>query len=162
MLTPVLIWGPVLLIVGVFTRSHRLRTRTLGLNLRWPSLYNMVRVGFGAGLLLMSGHRLPAEFALLAGVGDIAVGSAALIAAVSVPAITVLRRRIVFTWNLVGLFDMLMVFVTAQRLILFGEDPDALVELTRFPLLVVPTFIVPTVLITHFVIFAHLWHTRGR
>ena len=57
---------------------------------------------------------------------------------------------------------MLLVFVTAQPLILFGHDPETLVDLTRFPLLVVPTFIVPLVLITHFVIFAQLWHTRGR
>ena len=75
---------------------------------------------------------------------------------------TALRRRVVFTWNLVGLLDMLMVFVTAQRLILFGDDPDALVQLAKFPLLMVPTFIVPIVLITHLVVFAHLWHTRGR
>ena len=57
---------------------------------------------------------------------------------------------------------MLLVFVTAQRLLLFGDDPDALVELTRFPLLVVPMFVVPLVLITHFTIFAQLWRARGR
>ena len=57
---------------------------------------------------------------------------------------------------------MLMVLVTAQRLMLFGDDPDALVKLTKFPLLVVPMFVVPMVLITHFAIFAQLRHTRGR
>ena len=71
-------------------------------------------------------------------------------------------RRMIFTWNLVGLLDMILVFATAQRLILFGDDPDAMVELTAFPLLVVPMFVVPLVLITHFTIFVQLWHTRSR
>jgi hypothetical protein len=37
-----------------------------------------------------------------------------------------------------------------------------MVELTRFPLLVVPMFVVPMVLITHFIVFARLWRMRGR
>ena len=110
----------------------------------------------------MSGQELPSEFAVPAGTGDIAVGTTALLAALSVPMVTAFRRRVIFAWNLLGLVDILMVFVTAQRLILFGDDPDALVHLTKFPLLVVPMFIVPMVLITHFVIFAQLWRTRGR
>ena len=110
----------------------------------------------------MSGQELPTEFAVTAGWGDIVVGATALMAAFYVPALTPLRRRLVFTWNLFGLIDMLVVFVTAQRLILFGSGPNPLIELTRFPLLVVPMFVVPLVLITHFVVFAQLWHTRAR
>ena len=110
----------------------------------------------------MSGDELPPEFADTAGVGDIVVGVSALILALGVSARTAMRRRIIFTWNLIGRLDMILVFATAQCLILFGDDPDAMVELTAFPLLVVPMFVVPLVLITHFTIFAQLWRTRGR
>ena len=161
-LPPILILGPVLLFLIAFRRSQGLRKWTFALNLRWPILYHVVRVGVGAGFLVMSGEELPSEFAVPAGFGDIGVGAAALMAAFYVPARTALRRRLLFAWNLAGLLDMLMVFVTAQRLILFGDDPEALVQLTKFPLLVIPMFIVPMVLITHFAIFAKLWDTRAR
>ena len=161
-LLPILIWGPVVAFLVVFRRSQALRNWVFVLDFRWPILFNVVRVGVGAGFLVMSGQELPSEFAVPAGYGDIAVGAAALMAALYVPVRTVLRRRVVFAWNIVGLIDMLMVFVTAQRLILFGDDPDAMVQLTKFPLLVVPMFIVPMVLITHFAIFAKLRHTRAR
>ena len=154
------IWGPVLIFLVVFVRSRTFRAWTLDINLRWLILYSVVRVVVGVGFLLMSGRELPSEFAVPAGLGDVAVGTASLFAALFVPISTVTRRRVVFGWNLVGLLDMLMVFVTAQRLLLFGDDPNALVELTKFPLFVVPTFVVPLVLITHFVIFAQLWHNR--
>lgn len=159
---PILIWGPVVVFLVAFTRVRVFQMWSLELDLRWLILYNVVRVGVGAGFVVMSGEELPAEFALFAGWGDIAVGATALMAVFCVPALTVLRRRMVFAWNLFGLLDMLMVFVTAQRLILFGSDPNPLIELTRFPLLIVPMFVVPLVLITHFAVFAQLWHTRGR
>ncbi len=160
--TPVLVWGPVVVFLVAFARSASFRAWALGVNLRWLVLYHVVRAGIGTGFLLMSGDELPPEFADTAGVGDIIVGVSALILALAVSARTAMRRRIIFTWNLIGLLDMILVFATAQRLILFGDDPDAMVELTAFPLLVVPMFVVPLVLITHFTIFAQLWHTRGR
>lgn len=159
----ILIWTPVLGFLVVFARSRSFREWVLGLNLRWPILFHVVRAGIGAGFLLMSGRELPAEFAVPGGIGDIIVGtSAPVVALYFVPASTALRRRVVFGWNAVGLLDMLMVFATAQRILFFGDDPDAMVELTRFPLLVVPMFVVPMVLITHFIVFARLWRMRGR
>ena len=104
--------------------------------------------------------RLPAEFALKAGIGDIVIGLTAILAAMYVRPLSAIRIRGVLIWNILGLADILMVFVVAQRIILFGADPSALAELTRFPALVVPIFVVPMVIITHFVIFAHLWHVR--
>ena len=161
-LTPVLVWGPVLVFLAAFARSRSLREWSLDFNLRWLILFHVVRAGIGTGFLLMSGDELPPEWAVPGGIGDIAVGTSALIAALFVPASTTLRRRVVFAWNTLGLLDMLSVFITAQRLLWFGDDPDALVELTRFPLMVVPMFVVPLVLITHFTIFAQLWRARSR
>ncbi len=160
--TPVLVWGPVVVFLIAFARSLSFRAWALHVNIRWLVLYHVVRAGIGTGFLLMSGDELPPEFADTAGVGDVVVGISALILALGVSTRTAIRRRIIFTWNLIGLLDMILVFVTAQRLVLFGDDPDAMVELTAFPLLLVPIFVVPLVLITHFTIFAQLWRARGR
>ncbi len=103
---------------------------------------------------------LPAEFAVKAGIGDIVIGVTAIVAMLCVPLRSTIRSGTVLVWNTLGLADILMVVVVAQRLLFFSGNPDSLVELTRFPTLVIPSFVVPMVLITHFVIFAQLWHKR--
>ncbi len=112
-------------------------------------------------LLMEASGRLPAEFAVKAGIGDILVGVAAVVAMIYLPLRSKINVRLVLTWNILGLADILMVIVVAQRILFFGEDTAALVELTRFPMLLVPAFIVPLVLITHFMVFAQLWDTRA-
>ena len=158
---PALIWGPVIAFVIAFSRSRRLREWACGIDLRWPIMFHLVRVIIGTVfLVLYTSDDLPAEFAIRGGWGDIAVGLTAVIAAMAIPAATALRRRVLFGWNTLGLLDILLVFVTAQRVLFFGDDPDAISILAEFPFLLAPLFVVPLVLITHFVIFARLWRTR--
>ena len=61
--TPVLVWGPVVVFLIAFARSPSFRGWALGVNLRWLVLYHVVRAGIGTGFLLMSGDELPPEFA---------------------------------------------------------------------------------------------------
>ena len=70
------IWGPVSVFLVVFVRSRPFRAWTLDINLRWLNLYSTVRVAVGVEFLLMSGRELPSEFAVAAGSGDVAVGTA--------------------------------------------------------------------------------------
>ncbi len=161
-LLPALIWAPVLAFLVSYARFHKLRKLVLALDLRWPISFHLVRVPIGAMFLYMEATgSLPSEFAIKAGIGDIVVGIAAIFAIVCVPALSTLRLRTVLVWNTLGLADILMVFVVAQRLLFLSGNPDALVELTRFPILIVPTFVVPMILITHFVVFAQLWSSRA-
>ena len=156
-----LIWSPVVVFLVSFIRFHSLRQAVLGLDIRWPILFHIVRVPIGVAFLVMAvTENLPSEFAAKAGPGDIVVGATSVIAITCVPWLSAIKFRTVLAWNALGLADILMVFVVAQRLMFFGDDPNALVELTRFPLLVVPMFVVPMVLITHFVVFAQLWRHR--
>ena len=160
-LLPVLIWAPVLAFLVGFTRSHRLGQLVLSLDLRWLISFHLVRVPIGVLFLLMeAAGRLPAGFAIKAGVGDITVGFTAVLAIACVPLLSTLRKRTVLAWNTLGLADILMVFVLAQQQLFLSDNPKALVELTRFPLLIVPTFVVPMILITHFLVFAKLWRSR--
>ena len=158
---PIIIWAPVVTFLAAVVSFQRLRPWILSIDLRWLITFHIVRAPIGSAFLVMeaTGH-LPPEFALKAGIGDIVIGVTAIVAIVCVPLRSKLRIRALLTWNILGLADILMVFVLAQRLLFFGDDPKALVELTRFPTLVVPMFIVPMVIITHLVVFAHLWHSR--
>ena len=158
---PAMILLPPILFLAAFARSRGLRQWIMGLNPRWPIGFHLVRAPIGVIFLLMeAAGRLPAEFALKAGIGDILVGVATVGAMICLPLSSMINVRVVLTWNILGLADILMVIVVAQRILFFGDDTAVLVELTRFPMLLVPVFIVPLVLITHFVVFAQLWHNR--
>ena len=159
---PAMIWIPPVIFLAAFALSNGLRQWIKGLNPRWPIGFHLVRAPIGVMFLLMEASgRLPAEFAVKAGIGDILVGVAAVVAMIYLPLRSKINVRLVLTWNILGLADILMVIVVAQRILFFGEDAAALVELTRFPMLLVPAFIVPLVLITHFMVFAQLWDTRA-
>ncbi len=161
-LLPAMIWIPPVIFLAAFAGFIGLRQWIMRLDPRWPIGFHLVRAPIGVIFLLMeAAGRLPAEFAIKAGIGDILVGVAAVLAMVCVPLRSLTTVRVVLAWNSLGLADILMVIVVAQRILFFGEDTAALVELTRFPMLLVPAFIVPLVLITHFVVFAQLWHNRA-
>jgi len=134
----------------------------LSWDLRWPILYHVCRALFGAWFLVLHARgAIDPTFALVAGPGDIAAGAGALIAARFA---SLERRRdvlIVGMWNALALLDILVVFVTAQRVVFFGGGPRALAALTTFPLGLVPSLIVPLILITHFAVFAQLWQRRA-
>lgn len=160
---PIIIWAPVVAFLAAVAGFRRLRPWILSIDLRWPIAFHIVRVPIGISFLVMeAAGRLPPEFAIKAGIGDIAIGVAVVVAASCVPALSTIRIRVLLTWNILGLADILMVFVLAQRILFFGDDPKALVELTRFPTLVVPLFVVPMIIITHLVVFAHIWQSRIR
>lgn len=109
-------------------------------------------------LYLNSRGRLPGEFAIAAGWGDIAVavGAIAVLAWV-LPARTAGRRRALLAWNIFGLVDIGMVIATAMRLAI--TRPDNLMEFARLPMALLPTFFVPLIIASHILIF--IWLARG-
>ncbi len=155
-----IVWGPVLVFVAAFTFSVRVRAWALTINPRPLVLFHLVRF-IGIAFLILHGQgRLPAAFALPAGWGDIAVAATAPLAALGLPARTAMRRRLLLAWNAVGLGDTLFAVFTAMRLRL--RNPVDMAAITVFPLSLVSTFIVPLLLMTHFVLLTQLWQQRGR
>jgi hypothetical protein len=160
-LFPLMIWTPVIAFVAAFRVSQPFRYWVLAWDLRWPILYHFCRVVFGAWFLVLHARgAIDPTFALVAAPGDIAAGLGALIALRFVPVKTPRDGWIVGAWNALGLIDILLVFVTAQRIVFFGEGPRALAPLTSFPLGLVPSLVVPLILITHFAVFAQLLQRR--
>lgn len=153
---PALIWTPVIASVIAWHRSEGLRAFARALDLRVPILYHLVRVAFGALFLIeMRAGRMPASFALLAGPGDIVAGLLALPAAALALREGDTARRLALGWNVLGLVDILAVFVTAQRALFSGDD-SLFIAFQRLPYPLLPVLVVPLILMTHILVFARL------
>jgi len=160
-LFPLVIWTPVVLAGLAYRRRPTLRDALRGVGLRPLILFHTVRAIIGVSFLV-DGARgiLPAAFARPAGWGDVTVGLLALPVALcawrpgALPTLT--RRRILQVWNTLGFVDILLAFVSAQRLAFVVKDPRMQAALGTWPYAVVPLLIVPAVLATHLLVFGHL------
>lgn len=104
-------------------------------------------------LILYSRGELPFAFAVPGGIGDVAVAALALALLISHRLVSG-RPALLFTWNVVGLLDILFVVVTAARL--GWAQPGSMAALLRLPLSLLPTFLVPLIIASHVWIFAEL------
>jgi hypothetical protein len=141
----------LLLLLLRFSRSTRDAARSMGPG---PLVaFHLTRIAAGAYfLILYSGGVLPGEFAIPAGWGDIAVGLAAIVVlAVCLPARTRGRRIALLAWNIAGLIDILGVLATGARM--FLRNPSIAEPFTTLPLALLPTFVVPLVIVSHVLLF---------
>jgi len=124
------------------------------LDIRTITALHLTRFVGIAFLLLYASGQLPWAFAVPGGWGDIVVAIlAALLLLVASPASG--RGRVAWrAWNLLGMLDILFVVATAARL--FKSDPDGMQALLRFPLSLVPTFLVPLIITSHVILFRRL------
>jgi hypothetical protein len=111
-------------------------------------------------LVLMAYGQMPALWALPAGIGDIIVGATAFWVASRVHMANGIQRAIIF--NLFGLVDLVVavglgVMTSRGPLRVFQTTPTSELA-TRFPLVLVPTFLVPLAFMLHFV---SLWQLVG-
>jgi hypothetical protein len=119
-------------------------------------LFHVVRIAAG-GYFLVLGARgvLPREFTSPAGWGDIVVGVAAVwVLLRCLPLRTPGQRLGLLVWNVAGLLDILGVLGNAVRL--FVADPAFVAPFTSLPLAILPTFVVPIVIVSHVLLFG--WH----
>ena len=116
-------------------------------------LFHVVRIAAG-GYFLVLGARgvLPREFTSPAGWGDIVVGVAAVwVLLRCLPLRTAGQRLGLLVWNVAGLLDILAVLGNAVRL--FVADPSFVEPFTSLPLAILPTFVVPVVIVSHVLLF---------
>ncbi len=106
-------------------------------------------------LVLAARGRLDPVFAARAGWGDIAVAIVALILFAAGDARTRLHRGIIHAWNAFGVLDLVVAVATATAVTLRGGVPG-IAPVLSFPLVVVPTFLVPIFVANHVIIFLRL------
>ncbi len=109
-------------------------------------------------LQLYARGELPYAFAVPGGVGDIFVAFTAILV-VFLPLGYGRRQRLISIWNIVGLIDIMFVVLTAIRLNL--ANPSQMWALTRLPLSLLPTFLVPIIIATHVIIYTRIARARA-
>lgn len=139
----------VVLVPGVGAWLRDLDTRAI-------LAFHLVRFVGIYFLWLMGQGRLDPLFARQAGIGDIvtAVGAVLLLIIPSFRA-----RKGLMIWNVIGFVDILLVVVNAMRVVLTA--PAGFAEFYRLPLGLLPTFVVPAIIVSHVVVFLRLRRVGG-
>jgi hypothetical protein len=133
--------------------------------LRWLVGVQLYRVLGCLFLVAYARDEMPGEFALPAGIGDVLVG----LAAVGVAAVVATRgveraRGAVLGWCAFGIADLVVAVATGlfsspsilQALAL--DEPN--LAITRYPFVLIPTFLVPISVVLHVYVIARLRERR--
>jgi hypothetical protein len=138
--------------VGLW-RSGSVASLVSAIPLPWLVGAQIYRVGGGIFLMLWADGRLPWQFALPAGIGDVTTGVVAVVVAILLAQKAPDARRAAYTWSFFGIAD-LVVAITMGALtspgwphLLAFDAPNLLI--TSYPLVMVPTFAVPLALMLH-------------
>ena len=156
---PAMIWGLTFIALFVLRQRPDLRADLAIADLSPVFAFHALRAPIGVAFFFM-GQRglLDPLFVQVAGTGDIIAGIGAVIVGVlwSVRPGDLKVRWAVLVWNILALADILLVFVTAQRVLFFGAGIDAMQGFFLFPMPMIPSFVVPMVLLTHLLVFVRV------
>ncbi len=130
-----------------------IRVWVLNVDLRCLVLFHLTRLFAGAYFLVLCQRaQLPCAFATSAGWGDIII--AVLTLAVVAAMRTEFAKTLLLIWNTIGLIDIIFVVFSALR---FGlTDWQSMQALRELPLSLLPTFLVPLIIVSHVLIFIRL------
>jgi hypothetical protein len=160
---PVIAFGIAIpVIVGAaLLRNDAVRRAIDRIPLHWLVGVQFYRV-FGAVFLIAYARgEMPAEFALPAGIGDVLVGVAAVAVAWLAATHGAQRMRTtVLAWCALGIADLVVAVGTGflsspsimQQLAL--DDPNS--AITRYPFVLIPTFLVPVSIVLHVYVIQRL------
>ena len=152
--------GFVIVELLVFAFSPGFRNWCLSVDVRALVLFHLTRFVGIYFLILYSEGRLPYDFAVRGGWGDIAAAAGAVILVLFVRPAGKTGWTLYLLWNVLGIVDILFVVMTAARLAF--SEPGSMGELLRLPLNLLLTFVVPIIIFTHMVIFVRLLAGRKR
>lgn len=150
---PVAIFAPVLLGIGILTRSQRMAALLDAIPPSWLIGLQVYRILGGLFLVSWARGAIPGAFALPAGIGDVAVGLLALPVALRVSARTPSALETGIRWNLLGLTDFTIAVAMG---VMTSPGPGQVfafshpnVQLGTFPTVMIPALTVPTSIILH-------------
>jgi hypothetical protein len=128
--------------------------------MQWLVGIQLYRIIGGVFVILWLAGSVPGLFALPAGIGDVAVGVVAPFVAVRYARNAGQGRRAVAWWNAFGLFDLVVavtlgLLTSPSPLQLFAFDRPNII-ISEFPLILVPTFLVPLSVLLHVAVWIKL------
>lgn len=150
---PLAVFAPVILSLWLIRRSKGMAQIVDATPLSWLVGAQVYRAVGAIFLVLWSIGQLPWQFALPAGGGDVLVGLVAILVAIAAGTWSEAIRKAAYTWNVLGILDLVVAlgtgFLTSPspfQLLAFNH-PNLLVS--RYPLVMIPAFMVPLSLILH-------------
>ncbi len=149
---PLLVAAPAIVLSIGSRRWAWLASVVSGLSLRSLLALHLVRFVGIYFLWLHAWGRLPADFAYRAGWGDIAAAAGAW--GLLLLRDEALLRRLLPWWNAFSLLDLVVAVGTGAWLNV--AHPGSMIEIARFPLVLVPLFFVPLLIASHVVLFHRL------
>ena len=161
---PTILFGlliPLAVAAIALWRSQSIARLVSAIPLHWLVAAQVYRAGGGIFLVLWADGRLPWQFALPAGIGDVATGIAAVVVAALLARNAVGAHRAAYAWCLFGIADLVVAITMGamtspgQVHLLAFDAPNLL--MTAYPLVMVPTFAVPLALMLHGLV---LWRLR--
>jgi hypothetical protein len=161
---PIILFGlliPLVVAAIAFWRSESIARLVSAIPLHWLVAAQVYRVAGGIFLVLWADRRLPWQFALPAGIGDVTTGVVAVVVAALLAQNAIGARRAAYAWCLFGIADLVVAITMGAMTspgrphLLAFEASNLLV--TSYPLVMVPTFAVPLALILHGLV---LWRLR--
>jgi hypothetical protein len=141
-------------------RSESLARLVSAIPLHWLVAAQIYRVAGVIFLVLWAAGRLPWQFALPAGIGDVTTGIVAVVLAARLAHDAIGAHRATYVWSLFGIADLVVAIAMGamtspgQAHLLAFEAPNLLV--TAYPLVMVPTFAVPLALMLHGLVLLRL------
>jgi hypothetical protein len=152
---------PLAVAVVALWQSRNLASLVSAIPLPWLVAAQVYRIGGGIFLVLMADGRLPWQFALPAGIGDVITGVVAVIVAALLARKADGARRAAYAWCLFGIADLVVALTmggmtSPGRVHLLALDAPNLL-ISSYPLVMVPTFAVPLALMLHGLV---LWRLR--
>jgi hypothetical protein len=128
--------------------------------LHWLVAAQVYRVAGGIFLVLWAAGRMPWQFALPAGIGDVTTGLVAIVVAAQLARNAVGAHRATYAWCLFGIADLVVAITMGAMTspgrphLLAFDAPNLLIS--SYPLVMVPTFAVPLALMLHGLVLLRL------
>lgn len=155
---------PIVIALAILATSRRARDIVAATPQHLLIGVQLYRIEGAVFLIMYAAGRMPGEFALPAGWGDVLIGVTAPIVASLYRRDATRWRKLAVLWNVVGLADLIVavvmgVLTAPGRLHQFAFDvPNTLI--TTFPLVLVPTFLVPVSIVLHVLSLRRLTSSR--
>lgn len=101
---------------------------------------------------------IPAPFAYIAGLGDIATALASILVVKAIVNKKTYAKKLTIFWNIFGILDIVSVLVAAiiTSKISIETGAQSVVEISKFPFCLIPAFAAATILFLHISIFRKL------
>jgi len=161
---PTILFGlliPLAVAAIALWRSESIARLVSAIPLHWLVAAQVYRVAGGIFLVLWADGRLPWQFALPAGIGDVTTGIGAVVVAAQLARNAIGAHRLTYAWCLFGIADLVVAITMGAMTspgrahLLAFDAPNLLV--TAYPLVMVPAFAVPLALMLHGLV---LWRLR--